>query len=107
MKLRKEFYIKGQKWQLAYKWGLRDSEGERMLGLCHCASRIIEIERAIPQEEKLEIFLHEFLHAIIFESHLSGLSGAEGELVEEVLCDAIASVFVDNFTLRWSGKRRG
>ena len=104
MRIPKEFYLKGKHWTVEYKWNLRASDGEKMDGLCIVTERVIQLDRAMPREEKWPVFLHELVHAIIFEAHISGLDGEAGEFIEEVICDAIAGDFDDLFNFRW--KRR-
>jgi hypothetical protein len=105
MKLKKEFYVKGKLWRLEYVWGLRHMD-EKMDGLCVSAERIIKLERSLSKEYKFEVFLHELVHAIIFESHIAGLDGPSGELIEEIICDSVADVFNDIFNMRFKRKHR-
>lgn len=104
MKIPKTFKLKGKDWNVEYKWNLRDVEGDKMDGLCLNGKRTIQIDRAMPREEKWTVFLHELVHAVVFEAHISGLDGPAGELLEEVLCDSIASDFDSLFNFKWKRK---
>ena len=105
MKIPKEFVLKGKLWSVRYIWGLRD-EGVKCDGLCLLHDREILLERGLAKEDKPEVFLHEFIHAVLHECHISGLDGVAGEFVEEVICDSLSSVLVDSFTMRWKRRRR-
>ncbi len=103
MRIPKEFRLKGHNWSVEYKWNLHDGN-EKMDGLCLMTRRVIQLDRGMSRDEKWPVFLHELVHAILFEAHVSGLDGPAGELLEEVICDAIAGDFSDLFNFRW--KRR-
>lgn len=104
MRIPKKFKLKGKEWKVEYKWNLMD-EGEKMDGLCQMQERTILIERSMPRDEKWPVFLHELVHAILFEAHISGLDGPAGELLEEVICEAIANGMNDLFSIRWKRSR--
>lgn len=55
-------------------------------------------------EEKEEVFLHELIHAALFEAHLHDGSGLGGE-TEEIVCDAVSDLFTSLFTLRWKRQK--
>ena len=104
MRIPKEFVIKGKTWVVEYKWGLYEGD-VKLDGLCTYQGRIIQIERGLSKSDKWPVFLHEFVHAVLHESHISGLDGYAGEFLEEIICESLANVFNDCFTMRW--KRRG
>lgn len=93
------FFIKGKRWRVEYKWGLR-SGNEIIDGLMDPNTRTIFIRRELSRDEKPAVFLHEFFHAVFFEAHLSYNDGWVDNLVEEVMCDALQSTVLDNFVLR-------
>lgn len=106
MKIPKQFSLKGKTWTVEYKWNLTDSDdGEKMDGLCLMGRRVIQLERAMPREEKWPVFLHELTHAILFEAHISGLDGPSGSVIEEVICEAVANGLNDLFHIRWKRKK--
>lgn len=95
----KSFKVKGKLWQLEYKWRLVDDEGHPCDGLCVAATRTIYIDRLASKERKFEAFLHELNHATLFESHLGEAGGVDG-FTEEVICAAIADVYLSLFTFK-------
>ena len=99
MKIPKEVTIKGKLWTIEYQWGLK-SGNEIIDGLCDPNTRTILIRRELTKEEKPAIFLHEFIHAVFFEAHLSYNDGWVPDIIEEVMCDAIQSSLLDSFNLR-------
>ena len=109
MRIPKEFIIKGKLWSVEYKWNLTDKDPggppQRMDGLCVVSRRVIQLDRALPKEEKWPVFLHEYVHAVLFEAHISGLDGPAGDYIEEVICEALADAFVTSFHVRWKRKR--
>jgi hypothetical protein len=99
LKIPKEIKIKGKTWKIEYKWNLNHG-GEVLDGECDPNTRTIYIRRELTKEEKPAIFLHEFLHAVFYEAHLSYNDGWVDTLIEEVMCDSIQSALLDGFTLR-------
>ena len=104
MNIPSTFYIKGKLWTVEYKWGLRGDDEVLLDGQCVTENRTIQIDRGIPKRDKWLVFLHEFIHAVLHESHVSGLDGSAGEFLEEIICESVANVLNDCFTIRW--KRR-
>jgi len=105
----KEFRIKGKRWRVEYKWNLFDRGDDGNIkcdGLCDPEYRVIYIDRAIPRVEKWPVFLHELIHAILFEAHISGLDGPAGSMLEEVICESIATSFDDLFRIRWKRQKK-
>lgn len=109
MKIPKQFYLKGKKWTVGYKWNLTDKDDDgpaiKVDGLCDSEKRQIWIERSIPRVDKWPVFLHELVHAILFEAHISGLDGPAGDMLEEVICEAVAYGLDDLFNIRWKRQR--
>jgi hypothetical protein len=98
MRIPSEILVKGKRWTIGYKWGLTDGH-DLVDGLCNLSDRTIFIRRELKKEEKWPIFLHELIHAILFEAHLSEDGGISG-FPEEVVCSAIADVFSTLFDIR-------
>lgn len=96
MKIPKQIKLKGKTWDIDYKWGLRE-ENELLDGLCIFKDRKILLRRELLSVEKPSVFLHEFIHAVIYESHLLAHIG---DTEQEVLCDAIAETLLENFTIK-------
>ena len=104
MKIPKEFYLKGKLWRVEYKWGLRD--GDEMLdGLCTFDPRVIYLRRELSREDKWLTFLHELVHAILFECYISRNDGGIDGIVEEVVCDSISECFTELFEFRPKRKK--
>jgi len=105
MRIPKVFYLKGKKWCVEYKWGLRGCDDEKLDGQCIREDRIIQIERGLSKEEKWPVFLHEFIHASLFELHVTDLDGGVDGLLEEVICEGIGHILNDTFRFRWKRKK--
>ena len=109
MKIPKSFRLKGKKWTVEYKWNLTDREDDgfkiKCDGLCVYQTRTIFIEHSMPRVDKWPVFLHELVHAILFEAHISGLDGPAGNMLEEVIADAVADGMNDLFSIRWKRQR--
>lgn len=105
MRIPKSFYLKGHKWVVEYKWGLRGDDNAKLDGQCVRKDRIIQIERSLPREEKWPVFLHEFMHASLFELHVTDLDGGVDGFLEEVICEGLSRIMSDSFRIRWKRKR--
>lgn len=99
MNLPKKFHVKGKVWHLEYKWRLTTADGTPVDGLCMTGDRTILIDRLVEKDRKIEVFLHELNHAILFESHLGEMGGVDG-FQEEVICASIADVYMSLFTIK-------
>lgn len=102
MKIKKTFLIKGKEWSVDYKWGLRQ-DGDLLDGLCTFPDRLITLRRELSADEKASAFLHELIHAVLFEAHISS-PGSMPEVIEEVVCDSVAATLLELFELRWKRK---
>lgn len=102
MKLPKEFMLKGKRWKLIYKWGLSARTGND--GLCVFSDRSIILDRSLTGEYKIDVFLHELTHALLFEAHINPGTGVTPE-VEEIICDAVSDAFMSIFDLKFKRKR--
>ncbi len=100
MKLREEFSLKGKLWKLKRRWCLRASDGEKVRGLCDFDTRTIWLDRLLVGEEAKLIFMHEVVHAALYEAHLDHNSGLSAE-IEEIIADAVADAFNELFVLRF------
>ncbi len=104
MKIPKSVLIKGKRWRVRLVKDLRD-EGESIQGLTTYEGRLIQIHADLKGETLGVTFWHEFIHAILWESHVSGNDGSPEDFVEEIICDAIGSALYDHVVLK--PKRRG
>ena len=102
MRLPKHINVLGKKWKVSYKWNLTD-EGIKCLGLCCHESRTIFIDRTSTKAERPQIFLHELLHAILFEAKLTDADSFSTE-VEEIMVELVSTYLLDKFTMRLKSK---
>lgn len=97
MRVPKSILIKGKRWKVNYKWNLRDDDNHPCDGLCEYKIRTIWIDRALPKAERPQTFLHEIIHALIYELHLNTSLPSE---VEEVLAEGISQYLFEIFNMR-------
>lgn len=97
MRIPKHIDVKGKRWKISYKWNLADDDGTKCDGLCEYKTRTIWLDRAIPKSERPQVFLHELVHALIYELHLT--DGLPNEL-EEVLAEGFSQYFLETFNVR-------
>ena len=97
MKLLKQTTIKGKVWTIQKVKKLVDDDGLPCCGLTLWPDRKILIDSSLRGVELQQTFLHEYIHACIFELHIVQIS----EDVEDILSDGLASILVDNFRLTW------
>lgn len=94
----KHINVYGKRWTVSYKWNLQNSNGERADGLCDTATRIIWIDRLVEKPARKSVFLHELLHAILFELKI-GQTSLNCE-VEEIIVTGIEEYLIENFNMR-------
>jgi hypothetical protein len=102
--IRRKFKIKGNEWRVFFAFDLRNDIGEKVDGLCDPTKRTIFIERTVKNNEKWDIFFHELIHAIHFETHATEDGGVDGFL-GEVLAEGMTQVLHDLFLIQWRGAR--
>lgn len=90
----KEIYILGKKWQVVHKWRLED-EGVMCDGLADVESRTIYLCHGLGNS-KFQIFLHEFIHAVLAEAGVyhAGLSEEVEEIISHNLSKELESAFI-------------
>lgn len=91
MKIRQEYTIKGQSWKVKRKSKLIHN-GSECYGLCEYESRTIYLERGLKGKKLIETFLHEYIHAVLYEMHLD-----VGEVIEEAVANGISIAITDLF----------
>ena len=102
MRIPKQINVLGKKWLIKYKWNLSDEE-IKCDGLCCYRSRTIFIDRSLPKVDRPQTFLHELLHAIIYEAKLHNADSFTVE-VEEIMVETISSYIMDKFSMRLKRK---
>lgn len=103
MRIPKHFELNGYEWRVEYKWSLKDDTGVRCDGLCDPTRRVIYLDKLMTRTQKFSTFLHEFIHAVFSEAHISD-SGLFKDGAEEIACRALELKLQEYFTIRW--KRR-
>lgn len=101
MRLPKRIGIKGNEWQLAYKWRLTLA-GKQADGVCDYSTRTIWIDRSLSPELKFAAFIHEFIHAVLWEYDL-GHNASKKRIttqLEEEIVSAIETELLACFKLR-------
>ena len=100
MKIPKKFVIKGKQWKVSWRKQVMYL-GDECDGLADGEKRTIYLSKACDPSLHQSVFMHELVEAIIFELHLAGHDNSISPLAKEVLCDGVADIFLDLFTLEW------
>ena len=95
-KIPKKLTVKGQTWQVSYKWNLHHEDGTRCDGLCDFQNRVIYLDRGATKESKRLAFLHELCHSIIHEAHAD-----VDPVTEEIIVESISQFMDERFDIRW------
>jgi uncharacterized protein YjaZ len=101
MKFPKRFKVKGKTWTFKLQENLRDDEGNKCQGLTDFDKRRIYVESALTGKHAEWIFWHEYAHAVLWESGVTGNDGGLPTLVEEIICDNIADAFIQDKSVRF------
>lgn len=102
MRIPKAITIYGKRWTTNYKWNLFDDEGNRCDGLCCKKTRTITLDRYLKDTEKTSTYLHELLHAVLYELKINQTSLDSD--VEEIIVAGIEEFIMENFTFRLKKK---
>lgn len=100
MRIPKEVSILGHTWIISYKWNLTFKK-QKIAGLCEPLTRTISIDRALTKEEKTATFMHEFMHAVLYEYQIGHNHHRISMAKEESLIEALESEILDKFKLRF------
>ena len=105
MKIPKSLLIKGKRWTVPRVKKVTNENGELLQGQYLYPDRVILLDRELTGEELVITFWHELLHVILKESHIAD-NFEMPEVIEDILCDAIAYVLNDYTILKpQRGKR--
>lgn len=89
----KSIKIKGKTWKVVYKKIIL-VDGEECNGATDTGERTIEIKLNLDDKTFVKTFLHESMHATIYEIHLDMHS-----IVEEALVQAFTDTAVEHFKI--------
>src|SRR4051812_4137487 len=106
MKLPRRFSLKGKTWVVILKKDLRDDEGNRVHGLTDFDLKIIYLDTDLKEPKKERIFWHEYCHALLWESGVTGNTGGLIDIVEEIICDSFADALTVDKEVRFKRVRR-
>jgi hypothetical protein len=96
MRIPDKINVLGREYEVIIEDGLF-CESEKVDGLCDHERHSIHICRYLPKSEKPEVFLHEFIHAALWELGVSRQLSAD---VEEVIADGLGKALVKTFKMR-------
>lgn len=99
MKIPSSIMIKGNKWFVKVKKNLK-LDDDSVNGLCDPDVNTIFLDSELKDTERLRVYLHELVHAILHDAHISGHKGGVDGIVEEVICDAISIEFLRLFEIK-------
>jgi Zn-dependent peptidase ImmA (M78 family) len=91
--IKKKYIIKGEVWRVVWKKSVR-LEYEPCYGLCDYMKRIIYLEKGMSRRQERQVFLHEFIHAVMFELHLE-----LGTIVDEAIAEGLSQAILSHFKL--------
>lgn len=104
MRIPGQFQLKGKTWLVVFRKRVKHEDGEICAGLCEFDKRRILIAKDLPEDKIIATFLHELVHATLFEAHLQENTGLAIQ-AEEIVCDAIADMLGNCFELRWKSRK--
>ncbi len=106
MKIPNSFLLRGHRWTIKRKKVVKNSDGEMCTAVTDVDRRIIEIKKDVNIKDLGWLFYHEYGHALLFEAGVTVNSGGISELVEEIICDAIAEAFTKDKTVTFKRSRK-
>jgi Zn-dependent peptidase ImmA (M78 family) len=105
LKLPKTFYIKGTKWTCRRKKNIK-LDGDECNGLTDVDKKLIFIKSGMDDAKEEWVFWHEYFHAILSETSVTGNTGGMSDLAEEIVCDAFAACMVTDKIVRFKRTRK-
>lgn len=101
MRIPKHIMIKGEKWVTKYKWNLKNDKGDLLDGMCCLDTRTIFLDRSLPKEERPQVYLHEIIHALLYELHMHLIVNDD---TNELLSENLSQFIMKHFSLRLKKK---
>ena len=101
----KSVWIKGSEWRIKTKTRLTHPDGTRCDGICDYDNKVIYLSNGLVFRRRLHTFIHEWLHAVFFELHVTDHEGGVGGILEEVLCDGVSAALMEMGEIKFLGAR--
>ena len=95
MKLPREIPIRGTKWLVKLEDVVMDGKGELVHATCCVDHQTIELEKELKPIRLLEFFLHEYIHAVWFETGIDDEDNVP-KWVEHMIIVPLARDIVNN-----------
>jgi hypothetical protein len=96
MKIPKKVLIEGQSWSVVRKWRIVEG-GVECDGLCVPEKKEIWLCHGLDKDEAYQIFMHEFLHAVLNEKGIYLVNVSDE--VEDIIVHGIAKELFNNFKI--------
>lgn len=106
MKIPKSFVIKGHKWKVVIKAGLKHEDGDECLGLADPDVRTIYLEKSLDENQMELTFWHEYGHALLSEAGVVDTTNGVPALAQEIICDAIAEMMTKDKTVTFKRRKK-
>ena len=106
MEIPRSFVIAGFRWKVKIVNGLKDEAGGKREGMTDATNRTIELDKAVTGEDRVLTFWHEYTHAVLYECGVSENTGGLSDIVEEIICDAMANALTYNFRAKYSPQKK-
>lgn len=103
MRIPKQINILGQQYAVIFKPKVTDDDGNVCDGHCDLQKKTIELNKFLAKEERLQVFLHECFHCVLWEA---GISRSLDTTLEECTVDSISRWLHRTFTIKL-GKQNG
>ncbi len=96
MKYPKNVLIYGKSYEIIQEENIKDDDGTSLDGSADLEKAIISITASLKKNEKLQTFMHEFIHVTL---RRVGLNQAQlSEDLEEVICESLSTMFTETFS---------
>lgn len=106
MRIPRKLIIKGKEWILKRIKNLLDENNNPASGLTDVGNRIIELDKNLADYDKEYVFWHEYKHARLHETGVTGNDGGISTLAEEIICDDFADFMTNEIEWKWKRKKK-